>query len=193
MWKWKNQRCQTQSFEIHNIIRRRTQLLAVIIYIILYRCLYIILFRYKAPGFLLEHPECSTIITENGQKLCVPPCVKLTKWELYANFTLFCMRHNTNSRTVIQITKKCTTLFFFFTYSPTHVALTRRSSLSHWWAKFSGRAKQRKGRKPGPLWWQMGTNSKSDRGRLPIARFTSNTISSHWGSIGRLGDIILML
>ena len=33
---------QTQSFEIHIIIRRRTQLLAVMIYVLLYRYLYII-------------------------------------------------------------------------------------------------------------------------------------------------------
>jgi hypothetical protein len=44
MWKWKNQTSEnpTQSFEIHNIVWRCTQLLAMIIYIIWYRYLCII-------------------------------------------------------------------------------------------------------------------------------------------------------
>ena len=46
------------------------------------------------------------------------------------------MCHNTNSRTVVQITKNTCVMW------RSH----GRSSLSHWRAKFSGRAKQRKGR-----------------------------------------------
>ena len=64
----------TQSFEIQNIIWRGTQLLAVIIYTILYRYLYnMISFRCRASGLPPEHPECSRIFTEHGQKLYAPP------------------------------------------------------------------------------------------------------------------------
>ena len=59
------------------------------------------------------------------------------------------MRQNTNIRTVIQITKKCTTLVVQCVYTHTHAHMLRtrgHSSLSHWRAKFSGRVRQRKGR-----------------------------------------------
>ena len=48
--------------KIHNIIRRRTRLLAVILYyryIDIYIVYYLILFRYRAPGLPPELPECS--------------------------------------------------------------------------------------------------------------------------------------
>ena len=31
------------------------------------------------------------------------------------------------------------------------------------------------------------------RSRIPTARFTPNAIFSYWGTIGRLGELILML
>ena len=34
---------------------------------------YIKFFRSRAPGLPLEHPECSKIFTEQGQKLCATP------------------------------------------------------------------------------------------------------------------------
>ena len=45
----------------------------------------IILFRYRAPGLPLEHPECSRIFTEYGEKLCEPrhcdtSTVKMSAW-----------------------------------------------------------------------------------------------------------------
>ena len=60
-------------------------------------------------------------------------------------FVLHVMRHNTNSRTVIQITKKCTTLALQCVYS--HTCGTR-TVIAHCLigTKFSGWAKQRKER-----------------------------------------------
>ena len=38
-----------------------------------------ILFRYRAPGLPLDHPDCSRIFTEHGQRLCAPRhCYKST-------------------------------------------------------------------------------------------------------------------
>ena len=70
--------------------------------------------------------------------------------ELYTNLSLCCVVCAiTPTAEQFQITKKCTTLALQCVYIHTHTHMRHshgRSSFSHWQAKFSGEAKQRKGR-----------------------------------------------
>ena len=85
------------------------------------------------------------------------------------------------------------------THTHTHTWRSQgRSSLSHWRAKFSGLARQRRDRWDHPLWGHTGKIPKprvctlffQRRSRMPSARFTPNEISSYWGSIGMLGELL---
>ena len=75
------------------------------------------------------------------------------------------------------------------------------SSLSHWWAKVFGRPSRERGGNLAHydhIWakLQLVPSELSFfkmRSRLPTARFTPNVISSNWGTIGRLGELISML
>ena len=114
-------------------------------------------------------------------------CVGFSDVSEYA-ITCHNKRHNTNSRTVIQITKK-------WTY-----ALQCVYSHTHMWRSHGlgslGKAEQ--GEVTCPIWQHTGEKSKLVRlsfffqrqSRIASARFTPNAISFYLGTIGRLRELI---
>ena len=91
------------------------------------------------------------------------------------------MHHNTNSRTIIQITKKCThTNTRLAVCVLTHTCGARTIDQILW----AGRAEKGEG---------LPLMTKFQMGPIPRVCFTPIAISSHRGTIGRLGELLLML
>ena len=136
-------------------------------------------------------PPCRGSCTSGSQSQSSFPPIPAQPWLRYTPLrvslwkyqrrqrTRRVIRHNTNSRTVIQIYNKEHLRYSVCIHTHTHTHMWCfhcRISMSHWQAKFSGRARQRKGTLLCPLQQHMGTNSKSER-------LSIHAISSYWGAV----------